>query len=167
VENIRLLEGSLLEMGASKFAYAEVGRYLPDELKGLDYAISVAVRLSDAVINQIDVRPNHTYFHHYRSVNALIDNITLRTMLLIQEWGYPALAIPASQTVKSSVDMYAGVFQHKTAAVLGGMGWIGKNALLVTPEYGPRVRLGTVLTSMELPVKADINASQCGDCRLP
>jgi epoxyqueuosine reductase QueG len=46
------------------------------------------------------------------------------------------------------------------------MGWIGKSALLVTPEYGPRVRLGTVLTSMELPVKGEIPVVGCGDCCL-
>ena len=39
----------------------------------LGYAISYTVRLSNAVIDCIDTAPTHTYFHHYRTVNALID----------------------------------------------------------------------------------------------
>jgi epoxyqueuosine reductase len=39
----------------------------------------------------------------------------------------------------------------KDAAVLAGMGVLGKNNLLVTPEYGPRVRLGALAIEIELP----------------
>ena len=38
------------------------------------------------------------------------------------------------------------IFASKTAATRAGLGWIGKTALLVTPEWGPAVRLGTVFT---------------------
>ena len=38
------------------------------------------------------------------------------------------------------------MFSHKMAAHLAGLGWIGKSCLLVTPQYGPRVRWTTVLT---------------------
>ena len=36
------------------------------------------------------------------------------------------------------------VLPHKTVALLGGLGWIGKNNLLITPEYGAAQCLGTV-----------------------
>lgn len=166
MNKIDLLKSKLLEWGASKFAFAKVGEYLPGEFAKMEYAISVAVRLSDAIINQIEDKPTHTYFHHYRSVNSLLDNITLRTSLLLQEWGYYAVAIPASQTVKTNEDAYTGVFQHKTAARLGNLGWIGKNGLLITPEYGPRVRLATVITDMKLPVAETSIPKDCGDCSI-
>jgi len=166
MSRIEELKIKLKEWGASKFTFGPIGNYLPEQYKKLDYAISIAVRLSDAIINEIDDKPTHTYFHHYRAVNALIDQIALRASLLLQEWGYLSLAIPASQTVKTEKDAYSGVFQHKTAASLTGMGWIGKNALLITPEYGPRVRLGTILTNMELPMEFEKINRGCGNCKL-
>ncbi|MFQ5976862.1 MAG: 4Fe-4S double cluster binding domain-containing protein [Candidatus Heimdallarchaeota archaeon] len=50
-------------------------------------------------------------------------------------------------------------------ATRAGLGWIGKNALLITPEYGPRVRLVSIL--MDAPLKPDLptNKSSCGKCR--
>ena len=42
-------------------------------------------------------------------------------------------------------------FPHKTAATRAGLGWIGKTALFVSPEFGPAVRLATVFTDLELP----------------
>lgn len=164
MENIDILEEKLREWGASKYSFAFVGQYLSGELKNLDYAISIAVRLSDAIVNQIEDKPTHTYFHHYRSINSLLDSISLRISLLIQEWGHYAVAIPASQTVKTADEPYTGIFQHKTAANLGGLGWIGKSGLLITPEFGPRIRLATVLTDMKLPVNNKIQNEGCGEC---
>jgi len=57
-------------------------------------------------------------------------------------------------------------FSHKKAAVLSGLGWIGKNALLVTPEFGPRVRLATVLVGAKLPAGKPVTKSKCGDCEI-
>ena len=53
---------------------------------------------------------------------------------------------------------------HKHVAVEAGLGWIGRNNLLVTPQYGARVRLGTVLTDMPLPAGAPLE-EDCGECR--
>ncbi|KPU42216.1 epoxyqueuosine reductase [Oxobacter pfennigii] len=164
--NAEILKEKIIEWGASKVAFANAGDYLPAYFKNLKYAVSIAVRLSDAIIDEIKDAPTHTYFHHYKAVNALIDNITLRASLLIQDWGYLAAAIPASQTVKTSEDLYTGIFQHKTAANLSGLGWIGKSGLLITPEYGPRVRLGTILTDMELPGTEDIHNTDCKGCNI-
>jgi hypothetical protein len=76
MDNANVLADKIKEWGASKVAFANIQDCLPDGFKHLKYSISIAVRLSDAIINQIDDKPTHTYFHHYRSVNFLIDNIT-------------------------------------------------------------------------------------------
>jgi epoxyqueuosine reductase QueG len=164
-ERVNLLMDKLRRWGATKIGFSYVGDILPDNLKCLKSAITVMIRLSDAIVDQIEHEPTHTYFHHYRSVNFLIDQITLKGTLMLQEWNYNAMAIPASQTVKTEDERYTAVFQHKTAATRAGLGWIGKNGLLITPEYGPRVRLGTLLTDMELPYGEPITESKCGECR--
>ena len=58
-----------------------------------------------------------------------------------------------------------GNFSHKFAATRAGLGWIGKNTLLVTRKYGPRVRPATVLVDLDLPRGEPITESLCGDCR--
>jgi len=165
LEFISEMENKLKDWGASFVGYSKVDDKLSGNLVELPYAVTVGVRLSDFIINEITNKPTYTYFHHYRSVNTLIDQITLKGMLAIQEMGYRAMAVPASQTVNNIKDKYSGVFQHKTAAVRTGMGWIGKSGLFISSQYGPRVRLGTILTDMQLPYENKSVKSQCGECR--
>ena len=160
------IENKLKDLGASFVGYSNVESKLPDSLKRVKYAVTIGVRLSDFIINEITDKPTYTYFHHYRTVNSLIDQITLSGQLMIQEEGFDALAVPASQTVNDSVDKYCGIFPHKTAAVMAGLGWIGKSGLFISSKYGPRVRLGTILTDMEIPTSKMLQNENCGNCRL-
>jgi epoxyqueuosine reductase len=52
----------------------------------------------------------------------------------------------------------------KVSAMLAGLGWIGHNTLVITPEYGPRVRWVGILTDLELekdkPFSRDLCAEQ-------
>ncbi|UCH31681.1 MAG: epoxyqueuosine reductase [Candidatus Bathyarchaeota archaeon] len=52
----------------------------------------------------------------------------------------------------------------KTAAVRSGLGCQGKNTLLITPEYGPRIRLISVLTAAELDTDKPCKDDLCGEC---
>jgi epoxyqueuosine reductase QueG len=123
------------------------------------------VPLSDAVMDEIDTAPTHTYFHHYRTVNALIDRILLQAGFLLQREGWRYLPVPASQTVyNGGTREHAGRYSHKKAAVLAGLGTVGKSALFLHRAYGPRVRLGTLFTDCPLPAGNDIVPSGCGGC---
>jgi len=56
---------------------------------------------------------------------------------------------------------------NKTLAVLAGLGWIGKNALFISPEYGSALSIVAVLTSAVLPIQnMDPMASRCGHCTI-
>ncbi|WP_024831670.1 4Fe-4S double cluster binding domain-containing protein [Ruminiclostridium josui] len=158
------LETIVYGMGGTFFGTSDVEDHLPEPLKRYPIAITFGVRLSDAIIDEIDDKPTFTYFNHYRSVNALIDQISLRLVLSIQAHGKRAYSIAASQSIPSSPIPYSGVFPHKTGAVLAGLGWIGKNGLFIHKDYGPRVRLGTVLTDMELPCENIILQNNCSSC---
>ncbi|ADL12446.1 hypothetical protein [Acetohalobium arabaticum] len=56
-----------------------------------------------------------------------------------------------------------GIFL-KDAAVMAGLGCIGRNNLLVSPEYGPRVRLRAMIVDVELPPTGPITFDPCSDC---
>ena len=156
------MHSSLLKMINENGIY-EVGFSKVDSpFEGLSNAITIVVPLSNAVVNQIDKAPTKTYFHHYRTVNAFIDNLLEKIVLHIINLGFDAAAVPASQSVTG----FEGVFSHKEAAVRAGLGYIGKSCLFISDKFGPRVRLGTVFTDMPLPVRECAVESKCGECNL-
>ncbi|AOT68843.1 4Fe-4S double cluster binding domain-containing protein [Geosporobacter ferrireducens] len=159
------LKQKILEWGAAKVGYADLSMLLPEEYMHLKTGISIAIRLSDEIISQIQKSPTHTYFHHYRTVNAFIDQVTLKIATVLQNDGYLVMPIAASQSLNIDGKTYKGVFPHKTVATRAGLGWIGKSACLITPEFGPRVRLGTVLTDWIPKYDVPMDTSQCGNCR--
>jgi len=59
-----------------------------------------------------------------------------------------------------------GIFL-KDAAVMAGLGCIGKNNLLVTPELGPRVRLRGMLIDANLAATGRIDFDPCAGCPAP
>jgi len=59
-----------------------------------------------------------------------------------------------------------GIFL-KDAAVLAGLGTIGMNNLLITPEFGPRVRLRALLLDAELMPAGPIDFAPCAGCDMP
>ncbi len=152
--------------GASLVSFGYVGDLVPSGYGDLTHAVSFAVHLSDRVIDDIDNGPTHMYFQHYRTVNRLIDEIELKIGKEIESMGYSYFPVASSQSINVNGAYYEGFFSHKTAATRSGLGWVGKNGLLVTPKFGPRVRLGTVLTDWVLPVEEPVVKSACLSCDL-
>ncbi|MDD5347424.1 MAG: reductive dehalogenase domain-containing protein [Candidatus Omnitrophica bacterium] len=128
----------------------------------LDRAVVMGMRLSQAVLAELEQQPTRLYFHHYRTVNALLDQTALKVCNLIQDKGFCALPIPASQIV--DWEKQTAHLSHKKIGVLAGIGWLGRNNLLVNPKFGSQFRLVTTLTDM--PLKADKPVKEnCGTCR--
>lgn len=130
-------------------------------------AISVGIAMNDEIVNQL---PRHkepiiarTYDYLYYTVNQSLDRIALRLSVTLNKNGYKSLLVPASNSADSK--NIRGLFSHKLAANLSGLGWIGPSCLLITPKSGPRVRWVTVLTDAPLEEGAPIR-NQCGDCRI-
>jgi epoxyqueuosine reductase len=131
-------------------------------LEGLERAISMGFHLSARVLEDVVDGPTRLYFFHYQRVNMLLDELALRITQFIQSSGWQALPIPASQIIDWEKQL--AHISHKHVAVQAGLGWIGRNNLLVTPEFGAYLRLVTVLTNM--PLKADQPIPWgCNSCR--
>ena len=66
---------------------------------------------------------------------------------------------------QSSEETLIAPFSFKFAAVNAGLGWIGKNDVLITDKYGPRLRLAAVLVDYDLPFGSPVTNSRCPvDC---
>lgn len=167
MNNRKKLLAVALREGACLAGIGAVGDLVPASHRELGTAVSFAVRLSDKVVEDIAETggPTHMYFHHYRTINRLIDTIALKLGMAIESAGYRYMPVAASQSINSGKADYSGFFSHKMAATRAGLGWVGKSGLLVTPSFGPRIRLGTVLTDWDLPADKPILRSRCGDCR--
>jgi len=162
--NSESLMKKIREWGASNVGFADLEGSVPKGWKHLKTGVSIAVRLSNIIIDEIRNGPTLTYAYHYRTTNQLLDLIAVKTSNLIQSLGYKALPIPASQTVNEK--KLEGLISHKMVATRAGLGWIGKNLLLVTPQSGPRVRLVSVLTDAPLRLSQPVSKSKCGKCSL-
>lgn len=162
----REIENILKNGGASLVGFCDLGASPIKNQDGLRYAVSIAYKLSNSVLKTIEERPTLAYFQHYRAVNAKLDGLVLDVIRYIENQGYEAFPVAASQSTNDDKSAYRGIFAHKTAACLSGIGYIGKNALLLTKEYGSKVRLATVLTDMPLERQREIIVNGCGDCEM-
>ncbi|UCE06437.1 MAG: epoxyqueuosine reductase [bacterium] len=133
----------------------------PQELEGLTHAISLAVPLSEAVLNGVVDQPTLLYKWHYRQANIQLDRLAFLLSIRIQEAGYGALPIAASQVIDWRKQI--GHVSHRHIAVQAGLGWLGRNNLLVTKIYGAHLRLVTILTNLPLP-EGEVQKFQCGEC---
>lgn len=106
----------------------------------LPRAISIGVALFDSIVDQLPKRDDRavsiSYHHHcYDVINQRLDQITSRLSSVLQEEGYWALPVSASKRVDD--EKICGIFSHKMAAHLAGLGWIGKSCLLIHQRRVP------------------------------
>lgn len=79
--------------------------------------------------------------------------------------GLKALPLPAAGCPTDTRFLQA-IFSYKHAAQAAGLGYIGHSSLLITPEFGPRVRLSCCLTEAILKPTGGVNVGDCGDCEV-
>ena len=168
-ENNSMIEALCRQWGCSLSGVADLRGFPREEIflsSGImdrhPYAISVGYHLSDAILDDIEDRPTPLYFQHYQRVNILLDTLGLILTNAIQGLGFQAVPIPASQLVDWVSQR--GHLSHKHVAQAAGIGWIGRNNLLVNERHGARIRLLTVLT--DIPLRSSSPSIQdCGSCR--
>jgi epoxyqueuosine reductase len=169
VQNSRTLEKLALDWGITLLGFADLTGLEMGSLSHWPRAVSIAMALDPAALAGVHDGPTLDYYEEYKRVNRALNEIAGRLSNFILGLGHAAEPIPATwpegRGGQGSVKTLRAAFQHKTAATRAGLGWVGKNALLVTPAFGPRVRLATVLTDMQLPVGEPQTEGRCGSCR--
>ncbi|HON86176.1 MAG TPA: reductive dehalogenase domain-containing protein [Syntrophorhabdaceae bacterium] len=168
-DNNRMIEGWFKDFEIDIYGFGDMSLYEDDLVqmdntaKGrLPYAISFGLVLSKAVLDTVTDGPNLLYLHHYRQLNYRLDMVGYMLSKKIEERGYNALPFAASQVVDWR-NQKAHI-SHKKVGVISGIGWIGRNNLLIHPVFGAYVRYNTVLTDIPLVVN-ERKGFSCGECR--
>lgn len=167
-KNYQELRAFAQDLGFDLFGVADVtamrGDFLlePETRERFGLAVSLGKELNDPVLDDIRDHPTALYFHHYRQTNAFLDRGALVVADHIQKRGFGALAIAASQII--DWEGQRAHLSHKHVARAAGLGWLGRNNLLVNRELGSRFRLVTVLTRMPLEANTPLGRD-CGACR--
>jgi len=157
------------DLGADLFGVADTSKIkgesnLSKKILGkINRAVSLGMRLSETILEEIEGAPTRLYFHHYRTINDSLDQLALKVCNYIQKKGYSALPVPASQIIEwQSLQAH---ISHRRIGYLAGLGWIGRNNLLVNKSLGSHFRLVSILTNV--PLEADKPTREdCGDCRV-
>jgi epoxyqueuosine reductase QueG len=150
--------------------FADMGDLIKDHYP-YRYAIVIGKRLDDSIIDEIEYGPTMVYYELYKSTNDELNLITAQISRCLLQNGIPCAQIKATTQESDIPEGYAKTlrmnFSHKMAATRAGLGWIGKTDLLVSEEFGPRIRLATVLTNHRFDnLGIPITESRCGKCNI-
>lgn len=130
-------------------------------------ALSIGIVLQKSIISLLNDRDTYENVlqyktHAYDVINNRLDTFSSIVSSIIQSNGYKVMPIPAAERIDSN--RVCASISHKLTARLAGFGWIGKNCLLINPDYGPRIRWTTVLTDAPFEENKKIIETQCGNC---
>jgi epoxyqueuosine reductase len=170
---IKLIKKYLFFHNINYFGVADLSKvqnYLKEfggDISGrFPFSISLGIALPDTVVDELPNRAFYSaalnYDQAYHVINSRLNNIASIISGVIQQNGYKALPVPASERI--SDEKICAMFSHKLAANLAGLGWIGKNCLLITPVHGPRVRWVSILTDAKLKPTGKQSKNSCNDC---
>lgn len=94
--------------------------------------------------------------------DEILRTICYRLALNLYQRGIEVKVLPYGPSPSKE---HTGFIYLKDAGVLAGLGVIGKNNLLITPDFGPRVRLRAIAISEALPSNRIITENPwCEDC---
>ncbi len=156
------LEKYLLRLGASKVGYANV-EGLASEFIDLPYGISLVLKLPKEAMKFLEDEDYESYWKCFYSNVGKLKEIALKGEEFIKSKGYNAFALTMERN-ECDMEKLLSILPYKTIATKSGLGWIGRSALFVTPEYGSAVTLCGILTDMILECGNPITDSECEEC---
>jgi len=156
------LKDYLISLGASKVGFADVNG-LASEFVDLPHGISLVLKLPIEAIEFLNQEDYQSYWKCFHKQIDSLTEISLKGEEYIKNLGYDAFGLTMTRN-ECDMKKLLSILPFKTIATKSGMGWIGRSALLVTPEYGSAIALGGILTDMPLEFDTPITDSECDEC---
>lgn len=153
--------------------YANLANLLAEPISGYKSAFVIGMKYPGRVIDEIEQGPTISYFNEYHAINSELDTIIKTISKKLTEHNITNLPITPTSTdaeINSSPDYsrtLRTLFSHKMAGTRAGLGWIGKTDLFISTEFGPRIRMASLLLEeTNLPFGTPITESRCKNCNL-
>ncbi|MHA1960657.1 MAG: hypothetical protein ACW99U_10515 [Candidatus Thorarchaeota archaeon] len=148
----------------------QCGERFPDLLVNGSF-ISVAISYQDSVIDRIDSKMNgqvsyeswNKYADEYTRLNGILDDISNDLANRFEGISVPATLHNLARTIEHVTDYYGQTISHRVVAELAGLGWRGKNGLVINERFGCAVRFTSVATTLPLGFANKV-AKTCGNC---
>ena len=120
-----------------------------DILKGARSVVVLARRLLWGMSREPDWANRNV---HYAGELALtkMEDVTYELGRFLEDHDFPSLITPSAYSRSHQVEVAGKTLSLPHLAVEAGLGTLGLGLQLLTPEYGPRVILGAVVTQAEL-----------------
>ena len=138
------LKAYLLGLGASSVGYTQVPERWIFQNKAILHTNAVVLTM-EMDKPRIDTAPSQDSLEAVVEIYRDLGRIANRGADYLRRQGYSAQA----------GHPLMGLALYPPLAQMAGLGWMGANGLIITPEHGPRVRLAAIFTSIEnLPFSA-------------
>ncbi len=166
------IENKLKNMGGDFVSFVNISNLTNEQNRGFPYAILVGIAIHPKFIKDVFNNPDHVnildnkYMQTENKAGKVADELT---EFLVNK-GHKAISQSDAGLLAEGMfnfETKTSVLPHKTIALLSGLGWIGKNNLFITPQYGAAQCLGTVLT--DAPLRAALHEPllpKCGNCNI-
>lgn len=172
------IENELIKQGAQLIRFVDLSHLSEAQNRQFPHAVVFALPLTPGYIKEVGNTSDYVqariednfnfdddeYLLTENKTHELADHIAA----YITGKGYKAFSQSDKSLIaegKFDAAHKQSLLPNKTIAILGGLGWIGKNNLLITPEYGAAQCLGTVLTDAPLEtVLCEPLSPKCGNC---
>ncbi len=148
-------------------------RYLPDAQSMITIALHINEASCDLIERSVQDGELPASYHSYQLftlaiVNPQLDTIAFQGAKFLESQGYRAYPFPANMPhiTKPSEEYPGGPgdISHKHVAVACGLGQIGWHNLLITPQFGTRQKLTTIITNAPLEPDPLCEEQLCDRC---
>lgn len=114
----------------------------------------------------LESTPSINYQEMYNTTNSLLDQIGYRLSVWLNDQGHSTIFMPRDGygNLEILLNKYQGCFSHVFAAKYAGQGTIAYSHNLITKEFGPRVRMVSLFTSLKVPGDPVIEKDICVKC---
>ena len=166
-----ILKEHLLPAENYIFGFADLTGLLQNKFIGFNYGISIGRKLDYKIVDKVNNGPTPEYYSHYRQINKDLSLLTKKISDDLNKNDIETLKIDPTVSTSELDSVYFNTLRtdlsHKMVATRAGLGWIGKTDLFISKEFGPRLRLVSIL--LKTPVKPKlkpVDMSRCGNCSI-
>ncbi|MGQ0544799.1 MAG: hypothetical protein ACT4P3_05620 [Betaproteobacteria bacterium] len=156
-----------LALGADLVGIADGAKIDASHITDLDAGrvIVLAKRLNEGVARIRRWDDRHKYYNDELALTHL-EETSLELVYWLEDCGYPAVIVPPTHVDPSKYENnpqahLAPLLSLPHAAVEAGLGTLGLNLQLLTPQFGPRVILAAVLCSLDVESDRPMQQALC------